>query len=89
MMKQMQYWGIWVRLLGDPLNLQFFCESEKPFHEDFKNTQVRDFSGGPVVQNASSNTGDLGLIPGWGANIPRTAGQLSLFDATKEACMLQ
>ena len=32
-----------------------------------------DFSGGPVVQNASSNTGDLGLIPGWGANIPRTA----------------
>ena len=26
----------------------------------------------------------MGLIPGWGTNTPRTVGQLSLFDATRE-----
>lgn len=48
-----------------------------------------DFSGGPVVRMHLPATGDLGLILVGEANIPRTAGQLSLFDATKEACMLQ
>ena len=35
-----------------------------------ENDRLGDFPGGPVVQNAPSNTGDIGLIPGWGTNIP-------------------
>ena len=33
----------------------------------------RDFPGGPVIKNPSSNAGDAGLIPGWGTKIPRAA----------------
>ena len=36
-----------------------------------------DFPGGLVVKNLPSNAGDMGLIPGWGARIPLTPGQLS------------
>ena len=37
----------------------------------------RDFPGGSVVKNPPSNTGVVGLIPGWGIKIPHAAGQLS------------
>ena len=30
----------------------------------FRRTPVKDFPGGPVVKNPSSNAGDMGLIPG-------------------------
>ena len=42
----------------------------------------QDFPGGPVVKNPRCNAGDVGLIPGWGAKTPHTAGQLSPFVAT-------
>ena len=46
-----------------------------------------DFPGGPVVKNPRSSAGDTGLIPGRGARIPHSAGQLSPRTATTElAC---
>ena len=48
----------------------------------------RDLSGGPVVNNPSSNAGDAGSIPGWGTKIPHAMGQLSLCATTVEfACL--
>ena len=32
-----------------------------------------DFPGGPVVKTLPSNAGGAGLIPGWGAKIPRAS----------------
>ena len=43
----------------------------------------RDFPGGPVVKNQSSNAGDADLIPSCGTKIPHTAGQLRLCDPTE------
>ena len=37
---------------------------------------IRGHPGGPVVKNLLFNTGDAGLIPGWGTKIPHAAGQL-------------
>ena len=37
----------------------------------------RDFLGGPVVKNLPCNAGDMGSIPGQGANIPHAIEQLS------------
>ena len=45
----------------------------------------RDLSGGPVVKNLPSSTGDEGLIPDWRAKIPHAAGQLSPSTTTREA----
>ena len=42
-----------------------------------------DFPGSPVVKNLPCNTGDTGLIPGPGIEIPHATGQLSLHAATK------
>ena len=42
-----------------------------------KDTTGRDFPGGPVVKNPSSNAGDVGPIPVWGTKISYTEGQLS------------
>ena len=36
-----------------------------------------NFPGGPMAKNPPSNTGDAGLIPGWGIKIPHAAGQVS------------
>ena len=44
----------------------------------------RDFPGGPVVKNPSSNAGDMGSIPGRGTKIPHAAVQLSPHAATRE-----
>ena len=33
---------------------------------NLKNYRWRDFPGGPVVKNLSSNAGDMGSIPGLG-----------------------
>ena len=38
----------------------------------------QDFSGGSVLKNLPSNAGDVGLILGWGAEIPPARGQPSL-----------
>ena len=46
-------------------------------------------TGGPVVKNLPSNTGDLDSIPGRGSKSPRASGQLSLHTATTEAYTLQ
>ena len=43
---------------------------------------LRDFPGGPVVENLPCNAGDTGSIPGWGAKIPYVWEQLSLSAAT-------
>ena len=43
-----------------------------------KKMVVRNFPGGPVVENPPCNAGDVGSIPGWGTRIPHAAGQLSL-----------
>ena len=37
----------------------------------FKDLLERDFPGGPVVKNPPANAGDMGSIPGQGANISR------------------
>ena len=42
------------------------------------------FLGSSVVKNLPSNAGDIGLIPGWGTNIPHAMGQLSPCAATTE-----
>ena len=49
----------------------------------------QDFPGGPVAKNPPSNAEDLGLIPGWGPEIPHAAGQLSPSGTSGEACVLQ
>ena len=43
-----------------------------------KNKMNRDFPGGPVVKNPTSNVGDVDLIPGWGTETPHAIEQLSL-----------
>ena len=48
-----------------------------------------DFPDGPVIKNPCSNSGDMGLIPGWGTKIPYTTGQVSPHTTTREACVLQ
>ena len=37
-----------------------------------------------MVKNPPSNSGEAGLIPGWGTKIPHVAGQLSLYTTTRE-----
>ena len=44
----------------------------------------QDFHCGPVVKNPSCNTGDVGLIPGWGTKIPHATEQLNLCIITRE-----
>ena len=56
-------------------------KKEKKIHKD---TDLRDFPGGPVVKNLPSNAGDMGLIPGQGTKIPHATGQLSPRATTTE-----
>ena len=44
---------------------------------------------GPVVENPPFNEGDTGSIPGRGAKIPHTVGQLNPSTTTREASMAQ
>ena len=37
----------------------------------------RDFAGGPVIENPSSNAGDVGFILGQGTRIPQAVGPIS------------
>ena len=39
--------------------------------------QDRDFPGGPVIENPSSNAGDVGFILGQGTRIPQAVGPTS------------
>ena len=48
-----------------------------------------DFPSGPVVKNPCFNEGDTGSIPGRGAEIPHTVGQLNPSTTTREASMAQ
>ena len=43
-----------------------------------------DFLGGPMVESLPCNSGDVGLIPGWGTMILYTADKLSLQATTTE-----
>lgn len=43
--------------------------------------------GSPVVENLSSNAGNVGASPGQGTRIPYAAGQLSPLTATEDAMM--
>ena len=45
----------------------------------------RDYPRGSVVQNLSSNKGDVGLSFGWGTKIPHATGQLSPCAMTGES----
>ena len=38
-----------------------------------------------MVKNLPSDTGDAGLIPGWGTKMPCAMGQLSLHTTTRES----
>ena len=51
-------------------------------------TQLRDFPGSPVVEKPPSKAGDMGLIPGWGIEIPHAMGQLSPHTPTREPAAL-
>ena len=46
----------------------------KTLHLGFLNSYLKvilwDFPGGPVGKTSPSNSGGVGLIPGWGAKIP-------------------
>ena len=42
-----------------------------------------------MVENLPSSAEDVGLIRGWGTKIPHVTGQLSLYTATREACVPQ
>ena len=46
--------------------------------------KIRDVTIGPLVENPSSNEGDMGLIPGQETKIPYVVKQLSLHTATTE-----
>ena len=56
--------------------------------QSIKKHNFRDFPGGPVVKNLSSNAGVAGSIPGRGTIIPHSAGQLSPRAATAELAHL-
>ena len=45
---------------------------------------MRDFPGGPVVNNLSCNAGDMGWIPVWGTRTPHTMEQLNLHTMNTE-----
>ena len=49
--------------------------------------KLRDFFGGPVVENSPATSRDMGSIPGLGTKIPRATGQLNLCVKTPEACL--
>ena len=53
------------------------CSTSLDIREMKIKTTRRDFLGGPVVKNLSSNAGDVGSIPGRRTRIPHAAGQLS------------
>ena len=40
------------------------------------NNQCQNLPGGPLVENPSSNAGNVGLIPGQGTKIPLSEGEL-------------
>ena len=40
----------------------------------FKNIIVQDFPVGSMVRNSPSNTRNVGLVPGWGTEIPPAVG---------------
>ena len=42
-----------------------------------KLSQMRDFPGGPMIQNPPSNAGNVGSIPGQETKMPHAEGQLS------------
>ena len=46
----------------------------KPKTQATKANTVREFPGGPVVTNLSSNAGNMVSTPGWGTKIPYAAG---------------
>ena len=50
-----------------------------------KNNETEDFTGGQVVRNPPSNTGDTDSIPVWGIKIPQAAGQLNPCTTTRES----
>ena len=43
----------------------------------------RDFPAGPMVKTLPSNAGGVGLIHGWGANIPYASGPKNLNQKTE------
>ena len=53
----------------------------------FRETESRDrdFPGGTVVKNLSSNAGDTASVPDWGTEIPHALGQLSPHGSTTES----
>ena len=54
-----------------------------------KHTAIRDFPGGPVVQNLPCNAGNVGSIPGWGTKIPHVVGATEPMCLNYRTCMLQ
>ena len=50
-----------------------------------KSLKPQNFPGGTVVKNTSSNSGDMGSIPGWGTKTPHDAGQLRSYATIRES----
>ena len=50
-----------------------------------KKLRLRDFAGGPVVENPPSNAGDVGSILGQRAKFPHVTEELNLGAAATES----
>ena len=46
---------------------------QEQYNEAIKNRESRDFPGSPAVKTLPSNAGGVGLIPGWGTEIPHAS----------------
>ena len=50
--------------------------------------EIQDFPGGPGVKKPPANAGDVGSIPGQGAETPHASGQLCPWPTVGEKPML-
>jgi len=56
--------------VGGDVNGVATMEKQLAISQKIKYRTIRDFPGRPVVKNLPCNSGDVGLIPGQGTEIP-------------------
>ena len=59
---------------------------QEQYNEAIKNKESRDFPGSPVVKTLPSNAGGVGLIPGWGTEIPHVSHPKKKKSKHKQYC---
>ena len=69
--------------------LAFWAGCPMLFISALFNNQCQNLPGGPVVENPSSNAGNVGLIPGQGTKIPLSEGKLRPLATTRKIPQLQ